>query len=162
MVTTRMTEALPMIKPSAVRKLRNLLARRACRLNRSASPKYIRRRRLPGAAPLAGAASRLVRAKDRRASDRFADIGSATPWLDPDCASARCRFARGQTPLAASPGPVVWHGQRQLHFPGSALAWTDSAPGPIRGPLAAAPDRWPGAAVPPRCRTACAFPPIAL
>src|SRR5579862_7582876 len=40
MVTTRITEAFPITSPRAVRKLRNLLARRASQLNRSASPKY--------------------------------------------------------------------------------------------------------------------------
>src|ERR1035438_3789135 len=41
MVTTRITEAFPITSPSAVKKLRTLLAFSACRLNRRDSPKYI-------------------------------------------------------------------------------------------------------------------------
>src|SRR5580692_10355927 len=48
MVTTRITEALPITKPRAVRKLRNLLAFSACRLKRSDSPKYIEGRAAGG------------------------------------------------------------------------------------------------------------------
>src|SRR5277367_6118889 len=140
MVTTRITDALPITRPSAVRKLRNLLARSACRLNRSASPKYIRRRKLPAAVP------RLVDAPDRWASDRFGGIDSGEPWLDPGCASAQCTFAREQNAPGVSSAPAVRLGRRQLHFPVSAPARPGTEPDPARGPLGAAPHRWHGEA----------------
>src|SRR6266852_4553428 len=39
MVTTRITDAFPITRPSAVRNVRNLFACSACRLNRRDSPK---------------------------------------------------------------------------------------------------------------------------